>query len=163
SGEVGLFALASGTSIGRYSITSVLGQGGFGITYRARDTRLNRDVAIKDCLPSALAVRKYGVTVLPRSTEVADDFTWGRDRFVAEGSTLASLHDAPAIVRVFDFLESNGTPYIVMELVPGETMEAKLRRQKTLTPAELEAVLWPLLDGLAQVHATGFLHRDIKP
>ena len=117
-GQVGLFALATGQSIGRYTITAVLGQGGFGITYRARDGQLNRDVAIKEYLPASLAVRQDGITVLPRSTEAAEDFIWGRDRFVAEGSTLASLTEAPAIVRVYDFLELNGTAYIVMELVP---------------------------------------------
>ena len=161
--EVGLFALAPGQSIGRYTITAVLGQGGFGITYRARDSQLNRDVAIKEYLPSSLAVRQDGVTVLPRSTEVAADFTWGRDRFVAEGRTLASLTEAPGIVRVFDFLESNGTAYIVMELVPGETLEQRLRKQRTLSPQEIDSILQPLLDGLEQVHEAGFLHRDIKP
>ncbi len=161
--EVGLFALAPGQSIGRYTITAVLGQGGFGITYRARDSQLNRDVAIKEYLPSSLAVRQDGVTVLPRSTEVAADFTWGRDRFVAEGRTLASLTEAPGIVRVFDFLESNGTAYIVMELVPGETLEQRLRKQRTLSPQDIDSILQPLLDGLEQVHEAGFLHRDIKP
>ena len=147
----------------RYTITAVLGQGGFGITYRARDGQLNRDVAIKEYLPASLAVRQDGITVLPRSTEAAEDFIWGRDRFVAEGSTLASLTEAPAIVRVYDFLELNGTAYIVMELVPGETLEARLRKQRSLPPQEIDSILKPMLDGLEQVHEAGFLHRDIKP
>ena len=142
-GQVGLFALATGQTIGRYTITAVLGQGGFGITYRARDGQLNRDVAIKEYLPASLAVRQDGITVLPRSTEAAEDFIWGRDRFVAEGSTLASLTEAPAIVRVYDFLELNGTAYIVMELVPGETLEARLRKQRSLPPQEIDSILKP--------------------
>jgi len=117
SGELG--ALPTGSSVGRYEIVAVLGQGGFGITYRARDAQLNRDVAIKEYLPSGLAIREGGVTVLPRSTKMAEDFTWGRQRFVDEGRTMARLHDAPGIVRVHDFLEANGTAYIVMELVSG--------------------------------------------
>src|ERR1700716_3255039 len=117
--DVDYVALQPGQRIGRYEIVSVLGQGGFGITYRARDIQLGREVAIKEYLPSALAVRQDGTTVLPRSTKMAEDFTWGRERFVSEGRTLASLHGAPAIVHVFDFLEANGTAYIVMELLSG--------------------------------------------
>jgi serine/threonine protein kinase len=156
-------ALPVGGSIGRFHISAVLGQGGFGITYRARDEQLGRDVAIKEYLPVSLAIRHGGVTVLPRSTKVAEDFTWGRDRFVEEGRTLASLHEAPAIVRVFDFLELNGTAYIVMELVRGATLEDRIKRQGKLSSDEVAAILWPMLDGLAEIHKVGFLHRDIKP
>jgi hypothetical protein len=155
-------ALAPGQTVGRYVIESILGHGGFGITYRARDTRLNRTVAIKEYLPTSLAIRQDGVTVLPQSTELAADFVWGRDRFTAEGQTLASLHEAPAIVRVFDFLEANGTSYIVMELLSGETLEKKLAAGP-LDATAIDKILWPLLDGLEQVHEAGFLHRDIKP
>src|SRR5688572_2353169 len=161
--EVDYVALQPGQTIGRYEIVSVLGQGGFGITYRARDIQLGREVAIKEYLPSALAVRQDGATVLPRTTKMADDFGWGRDRFVTEGRTLATLHRVPAIVQVFDFLEANGTAYIVMELLSGETLEDRLKRQGTLTPDQVDRILWPLLDGLEQVHGAGFLHRDIKP
>ena len=156
-------ALTPGRQVGRYEIVSILGQGGFGITYRARDTELGRQVAIKEYLPTSLAVRQDGTTVLPRSTKMAEDFTWGRDRFVAEGRTLASLDHASAIVRVFDFLQANGTAYIVMELVSGETLEGRIKRAGPLDRNGVESILWPLLDGLEQVHAAGFLHRDIKP
>ncbi len=109
STRVDYVSLPPGRMVGRYEILSVLGQGGFGITYRARDTQLDREVALKEYLPVALAVRQDGVSVLPRSTEVADDFGWGRERFIDEGRTLANLHEVPAIVQVFDFLEDNGT------------------------------------------------------
>ncbi len=161
--EIDYVALRAGQTIGRYEIVSVLGQGGFGITYRARDIQLGREVAIKEYLPSALAVRQDGATVLPRTTRMADDFGWGRDRFVTEGRTLATLHRVPAIVHVFDFLEANGTAYIVMELLSGETLEDRIKRDGPLKPAEVDRILWPLLDGLEQVHGAGFLHRDIKP
>jgi Protein kinase domain len=161
--EVDFVALRQGQMIGRYEIVAVLGQGGFGITYRARDVQLGRDVAIKEFLPSALAFRQDGVTVLPRTTKLADDFGWGRERFVAEGQTLATLHRTPAIVHVFDFLEANGTAYIVMELLNGETLEERLKRTGKLDPEGIDRILWPLLDGLEQVHDAGFLHRDIKP
>ena len=161
--EVDFVALKTGQTIGRYEVLSVLGQGGFGITYRARDAQLGREVAIKEYLPTALAIRQNGTTVLPRSTKTAEEFTGGRKRFVDEGRTLASLQRAPAIVRVFDFLEANGTGYIVMELVAGDTLESRLRQKGPLTPDELNRILWPLLDGLEKVHGAGFLHRDIKP
>jgi serine/threonine protein kinase len=161
--RVDYVALPVGALIGRYQVASVLGQGGFGITYLARDTRLGRDVAVKEYLPAALAVRPDGSSVLPRSTEVADDFSWGRSRFIEEGRTLASVHEAPSIVKVFDFLEANGTAYIVMELLRGQTLEQRVKAEGPLTPASLQALLNPLLAGLQKVHETGFLHRDIKP
>ena len=66
-------------------------------------------------------------------------------------------------MRVFDFLEANGTAYIVMQLLQGETLESRLTQAGTLPPAAIDRILWPLLDGLEQVHNAGFLHRDIKP
>ncbi len=161
--EVDYIALPPGEMIGRYEVLSVLGQGGFGITYRARDIQLDREVAIKEYLPISLAIRQDGNTVLPRSTKVAEDFTWGRDRFVAEGRTLATLHRAPGIVQVFDFLEINGTAYIVMEMLHGETLEARLKQKGALDAAALDLIVWTLLEGLEEVHNAGFLHRDIKP
>ena len=153
--DVDFVALQPGQTIGRYEIVSVLGQGGFGITYRARDIQLSREVAIKEYLPSALAIRQDGITVLPRTTKMADDFGWGRERFVTEGRTLASLHRVPAIVQVFDFLEANGTAYIVMELLSGETLEDRILKNGKLASDEVDRILWPLLDGLEQVHNAG--------
>jgi serine/threonine protein kinase len=163
STRVDYVALAPGQRVGRYEILGVLGQGGFGITYRARDTQLDRKVALKEYLPVALAVRQDGASVLPRSTGAADDFNWGRDRFIEEGRTLATLHEAPSIVKVFDFLEENGTAYIVMEMLRGETLEARIKAEGPFTAGEVDSLMWPLLEGLQQVHEAGFLHRDIKP
>jgi hypothetical protein len=156
-------ALPIGSRIARYKIKGVLGQGGFGITYLALDEQLRREVAIKEYLPSFLAVRRDGASVMPRSTQMADDFNWGRQRFVAEARTLATLHDAPGIVRVHDFLEANGTAYMIMECVQGRTLESVLAERTRLGPEEVATILEPLLVGLERVHAAGFLHRDIKP
>jgi peptidoglycan hydrolase-like protein with peptidoglycan-binding domain len=156
-------ALPVGTVIGRYRVTGILGQGSFGITYRAHDDQLGRDVAIKEYLPSTFAVRHGGRSVLPNSTGAIEDFAWGRQRFIEEGRTLAGFQRAPGIVRVHDFLEANGTAYIVMELVRGETLGVRLQRQERLAAPEVERILRALLDGLERVHAAGFIHRDIKP
>ena len=94
---------------------------------------------------------------------MADDFAWGRARFLDEAKTIARLAHAPAVVHVHDFLEANGTAYVVMQLVEGETLAARCRREGRLSPSAIERILHPLLDGLEQVHATGVLHRDIKP
>ena len=67
------------------------------------------------------------------------------------------------MVRVFDFLEANGTAYIVMELAHGETLASRIETSGRLSPQTIERILYPVLDGLEQVHDVGFLHRDIKP
>src|SRR5215471_13050067 len=82
--------LPIGTRLRNYELISVLGQGAFGITYHARDTLLGRDLAIKEYLPAAIALRQGGAAVVPRSTLFAKDFVWGRDRFLAEARTLAT-------------------------------------------------------------------------
>jgi serine/threonine protein kinase/peptidoglycan hydrolase-like protein with peptidoglycan-binding domain len=155
--------LAAGTLLRSYQLISVLGQGGFGVTYLARDTKLDREVAIKEYLPTSLALREDGTMVLPRSLDLAEEFAWGRERFLDEARTLAKLEGAPSIVRVIDFLEANGTAYTVMALIRGETLDRRLRQDGTLSPPAVERLLFPLLDGLERVHEIGFLHRDIKP
>ena len=155
--------LAAGTLLHSYQLISVLGQGGFGVTYLARDTKLDREVAIKEYLPTSLALREDGTMVLPRSLDLTEEFAWGRERFLDEARTLAKLEGAPSIVRVIDFLEANGTAYTVMALIRGETLDRRLRRDRILSPAAVERLLFPLLDGLERVHEIGFLHRDIKP
>jgi len=163
TGKVLRGALPAGTRLRGYELLSVLGQGAFGITYRAHDTVLDRDVAIKEYLPVSLAVREDRATVMARSAALEDEFTWGRDRFLDEARTLAKLSQAPAIVHVYDFLEANGTAYMIMALVEGETWGDRLLRGERLDQATIGRVLDRLLDGLEEVHATGFLHRDIKP
>ena len=135
--------LPAGTSLRGYALKSILGQGAFGITYRARDTTLHRDVAIKEYLPTSLALRDGRTTVLPRSADHAEQFAWGRERFLDEARTLARLDRTTAIVRVYDFLEANGTAYMIMALVEGETMGKRLMREQRLAPAVVERLLSP--------------------
>ena len=156
-------ALPVGTRLRAYEIQAVLGHGGFGITYLARDTALGREVAIKEYMPASLASRQEGTTVVPRSTEFGHDFRWGLERFLEEARTLATFDGAPGIVRVLDYLEANGTAYMVMALIKGDTLAARLKARGPLDPDTLQRILPPLLNGLEAVHALGFLHRDIKP
>src|SRR5262245_2605018 len=155
--------LPAGTRLRNYELLSVLGHGGFGITYYAKDTTLGREVAVKEYLPTALALRENGATVVPRSTQLAEDFIWGRERFLEEARILATLEGAPAVVRVYDFLEANGTAYMIMGLARGDTLEQRLKNDGKLSPAVAVRMLERLLDGLEAVHKTGFLHRDVKP
>ena len=87
----------------------------------------------------------------------------GARRFLEEARILATLEGAPAVVRVYDFLEANGTADMIMGLVRGETLEERLKREKQLSPPIVERLFERLLDGLEEVHRAGFLHRDVKP
>jgi len=155
--------LPAGTRLGRYELKAILGKGAFGITYRALDLAGGDEVAIKEYLPTSVALREGRTTVLPISTDLAEQFAWGRTRFLEEANTLKKLEGTPSIVSVHDFLEANGTAYMVMALIEGETLAKRLMREERLAAAVIEPLLFPLLDGLEKVHAAGFLHRDIKP
>ncbi len=145
-----------------YVLERVLGQGGFGITYLARDTNLDQAVAIKEYLPVEVATRRPDATVQPRSEDQSERYRWGLDRFILEARTLARF-DHPNIVRVLSVFEQNGTAYMVMRFEEGENFGALLDRKRTLGEEELMRALLPILDGLKLVHEAGFIHRDIKP
>ncbi|MEQ8696188.1 MAG: serine/threonine-protein kinase, partial [Bauldia litoralis] len=155
--------LPKGYQLEDFEIEEVLGIGGFGITYKARDIHLNRPVAIKEYMPSGMAIRdKEQATVFPASDSHKDDFEWGLDRFRKEAETLVSFRH-PNIVSVFRFFRSNGTAYLVMEYQDGKSLSEILGASGTLSEPEIEEILDPLLDGLEDVHEAGFMHRDIKP
>jgi len=155
-------ALATGTVLMEYRLTGLLGAGAFGITYLARDTHLDKDVAIKEYLPSAFAARGADGTVVPVTHQQSEDYRWGLERFSQEARTLARFSH-PNIVRVIRYFESNGTGYMVMDYEHGEPLKAFAQKHPFPTEGTLKAMIRPLLDGLEKVHAAGFLHRDIKP
>lgn len=157
-----LVALPTGYRVGRYTLSSVLGEGGFGITYRARDEALRRDVAVKEYLPADVAVRDNDTTIRPRSASDTQLYHWGLQRFVDEARTLAAM-SAPNIVAVHDFMETNGTGYMVMELIEGRSLAFILDRDGPMPAERLLPITRQLLSGLEAVHARGYLHRDIKP
>ncbi len=157
-------ALRAGYRLAEYTIESVLGHGGFGITYLARDTSLGAQVAIKEYLPHEIANRESKTQVLPNpSREAVRDYQAGLKNFVKEARALARFKH-PNIVRVLRFLEANGTAYMVMEYEEGQSLADYLRRNgPRLDEPMLLKVFIPILNGLHAVHEAEMLHLDIKP
>ena len=157
------YALPDGYELDGYRIDGILGTGGFGITYRASEVAIDRPLAIKEYLPAGIAMRDQSTSAVHASgSSDQDDFEWGLDRFRKEAQTLVAFRHAN-IVSVFRFFESNNTAYLVMEYAEGEDLGDVLGRRKTLSEAEIRAIVDPLLNGLSRVHQAGVLHRDIKP
>lgn len=145
-----------------YKILEILGQGGFGITYLAEDTRLGHKVVIKEFLPQSMAVRDQShYTVSPYSQ---GDALYGHllKRFIEEAKLLAGLRH-PNIVKVTRLLEANYTAYFIMEYEEGETLENYLGHTSKLKEKDILAIMMPVLEGTKYVHSKGVLHRDIAP
>src|SRR5499425_2276197 len=136
-------AFTTGTRIGPYEITSPLGEGGMGVVYRAHDTKLGRDVALK-ALPDAFA-------------NDADRL----QRFQREAQVLASLNH-PNIAQIYGLEEANETRCIVMELVDGETLQELLKRGP-IPIDEALPIAKQLAEALEAAHERGIVHRDLKP
>ena len=154
-------ALPPGFRLDSYRVVRVLGAGGFGVTYLCEHGGLGVPVAVKEYLPNDIAVRA-GNAVVPKSGADREGFAWGLGRFLDEARTLARFEHRN-VVRVRDVFEVNGTAYIVMEYEDGEPLDRVLERTGTLTEAQIKRLLLPIVAGLRQVHAAGFLHRDVKP
>ncbi|NTW97765.1 MAG: serine/threonine protein kinase, partial [Oscillochloris sp.] len=130
--------------LGRYTITELLGRGGMAAVYRATDTVLQRDVALKVLYP-----------------QYSDDQSLV-ERFTREAVTAAAL-EHPHIVPVYDVGEHEGMAYIAMKLLSGETLQDHLQRVGAIGPDELCRLLAPVADALDYAHSRGVIHRDIKP
>jgi len=136
-------ALAIGTQLGSLEVTALIGRGGMGEVYRARDTKLKRDVAIK---------------ILP------DEFSRDADRlsrFQREAEVLASLNH-PNIAAIYDLQEANGSRYLVLELVQGETLAERIARGPTPVEEALD-IAKNICEALEAAHEKGIVHRDLKP
>jgi serine/threonine protein kinase len=143
--------LSAGTRLGPYEILAALGAGGMGEVYRARDTRLKRDVAIK-LLPEAFAQEPDRLA-----------------RFQREAELLATLNH-PNIAAVYGLEQADGISAIVMELVEGETLAEKIEQRSTLESQrsglpldETLAIARQIADALETAHEQGIIHRDLKP
>src|SRR5580692_9715507 len=136
-------ALNSGTKLGPYEVQASLGAGGMGEVYRARDTRLDRDVALK---------------IL--HSEVAGDPD-RRVRFEREAKTVAGLSH-PNIVALYEVGNADGIEYTVSELVEGEPLRVQMK-QRAMPVRQVVELATQLADGMAAAHAAGIVHRDLKP
>lgn len=144
-----------------FQIESVLGHGGFGITYRALDTVLREVVAIKEYFPNELAGRVSTATVRAKSDADRGDFEAGLDAFIEEARLITRFRH-PNIVHVRRFFELHETGYIVLDYERGETLSKRITAGP-MAEAELRSILAGLLDGLEAVHHHAILHRDLKP
>jgi len=136
-------ALVPGTRVGVYEITAPIGEGGMGQVYRARDTRLNRDVAFK-ILPDAFASNPDRLV-----------------RFTREAQTLASLNHSN-IAAIYGIEESGDVRALVMELVEGEDLSQRIARG-AIPLAETLPIARQIADALEAAHEQGIIHRDLKP
>ena len=158
--------LRPGTVIGgRYVVGRVLGEGGFGITYLGYYPKLDMTVAVKEYYPNGMAYRSNDGTysVYVRSQDTAEFFNHGKERFLSEARTLARFKSEPGIVSVLDFIEENGTAYLIMEYLDGMTLQQYLKQRGTMSADEAFTLLRPAMQTLDKVHAAGVIHRDISP
>ncbi|MCW7541941.1 serine/threonine protein kinase [Aquabacterium sp. A7-Y] len=156
--------LPQGSRIAEFEIVGLIGEGGFGIVYLAYDPSLQRQVALKEYMPSSLASRSaVTATVAPKSERHVETFNIGLRSFVNEARLLARF-DHPALVKVHRFWEANGTAYMVMPYYKGPTLKRALAdRGSAPDEATLRGWLNPVLDALAVMHAEQCFHRDIAP
>ena len=156
-------ALPPGTRFGEFEILRVLGVGGFGIVYLTQDHSLERQVALKEYMPAALASRGVGPMITVRSASFAETYAIGLRSFVNEARLLARF-DHPSLVKVYRFWEDNATAYMVMPYLQGITLR-DARKAMTHAPDEawILGVIHPMLDALDLLHREGVYHRDIAP
>ena len=130
--------LAPGVRVAEFEILRLLGAGGFGVTYLARDTSLACEVAVKEYFPARCAVRRSDGTVGPRSRAHDAEYRWGLERFLREARLLARFDDR-RIVRVRRVFEAVGTAYLVMEYVEGRSLSAELKEVGKLPEPRVRA------------------------
>jgi serine/threonine protein kinase len=154
--------LPNGYQLLNYRIDKQLSRGGFSLVYRAYDEH-NKLVAIKEYLPSALALRADGQTVQASSEENLVIFRYGMRCFFEEGRALARIVH-PNVVRVLNFFRANETVYMVMQYEAGRTLQEQIQSHKhTISENFIRHVFGHLLNGLREVHTHKLLHLDIKP
>lgn len=155
--------LPAGTRVDQYSISKVLGRGGFGITYLVRDEGLEKDFALKEFFPEDL-VRREGTSIrFAARPNSESDYKWGLKKFYDEARLLAQFNH-PNIVNVRRVFEANSSAYMLLDFVNGSTLENWLKGlDSPPTQEELDLIAGPLLNALELVHANRTWHLDISP
>ncbi len=164
--ESGGYALPVQTILrGKYLVGRVLGQGGFGMTYIGWDIPLGRKVAIKEFYPSGQVSRTPGDrTITWYHTEQARQAQQGgMEMFLKEARKMAKVDSIPGVVKVRDLFQENGTAYIVMDFVEGETLKERLKKNGTMTWDRAKDIFLPAIHAMEQVHQRGLIHRDLSP
>lgn len=156
--------LAEGTLLleNQFTITRILARGGFGITYLATDTNLDRVIVIKECFPEAICYRD-GNRVRVRSDNLEGQYSSVVKLFMREARSIAKLRH-PNIVGVHRVFEDNGTAYMALDLIDGQDVLDMINDEaRQFSPDQVKDMLIKLLDAVALVHDEDLLHRDISP
>lgn len=161
------YVISPGTLLNdRYLIGACIGEGGFGITYIARDTLLDIRVAAKEYYPSGVVSRNTTTSedvLIHSSSKAKKIYDKGIKNFLSEARLLAKFSAEPGIVSVKDFFETNQTAYIIMEYLDGETLKEYLERVNIISYDNAICLLMPVMESLLKLHKSNLLHRDISP
>ena len=157
--------LPIGTTIkDRYKVVDIIGRGGFCYTYKASDSLLGVEVAVKEYFPKYVATRYSGERVYVASKTEEDTFERGKERFLIEARNLAKFNGDPGIVTIYDYFEDNNTAYIVMEYLKGQNISQYMKYIGTIPEYDFTAYIADrICDILFQVHEKGIVHRDLSP
>ena len=151
----------------RYTVGRVLGRGGFGITYKAKNNATGRIVAVKEYMPSEYSSRPSGsLTVIPYDNEKSRRiFKHGKEKFIDEAKTLVQLRNNPIVVDILDYFEENNTAYLVMQFLDGKDLRTIARNSAggRIDPEFATECFVTVASCLAEVHKLNILHRDISP
>lgn len=163
-----VFYLPEGTVLrNRYEVTSVIGTGGFGITYRAVDRLLECYVAVKEFFPQGRVNRDVAMSYMvefPKECEKRKIVEECLQNFRHEAAVLEAVKDTPYIARLRNRFKENGTEYLVLNLIQGPSLTAYVKERGGKLPAQEALSLFKsTFDTLAQLHGVGMIHRDISP
>ncbi len=159
------YCLAPGTVINHHFIVgTVIGIGGFGITYRCYDSVLGIMVAVKEFYPQGLVNRAPGSPVVNMiASDGGKKFQKQKTRFLMEARSIARFGKAKDIVNVFDYFEENQTAYIIMEYIDGLLLKQYMEKQGAMPFGEALNVIMPIIEAVKKIHSMGIIHRDISP